>query len=234
MIALLPAGADPHELPEEMWEDYLKSYFAYWLTNVTVLSDYTVFSDSAPLETQDALCRKMNLLQRYLWKATKFPGPYPRRKRLVEMTATTALSIILYHIKGQHSGTHSVIEPNTCRFPFQKSKPHCPAGSSGHGKTELAKRMGGLLSLQSMLVDCTEVWVCVCVCVCVFPIRRGLASSSRSSHWAAQAMSSWIAQKWSTRHIWTERRRTCTRGIKTAAPGTTTKRVCWPEKCYIS
>ena len=104
MIALLSARADPHELPEEMWEDYVNSPARLHCTLVD--ESYCSSQPHNPLrwctmEIWDALGRILDPMQEYsLWKATKFLRPSTGRKRLVEVTATTALSIILCYIKG--------------------------------------------------------------------------------------------------------------------------------------
>jgi len=157
MIALLAEGANPYELPVEMWEDYLKSPSRLETTPVNEPCNPPGW---CTLELQDALCRNLNLLQRYsLWKSTKFPNPAPRKRQLGKETGTTALFGIPYHIIGQHPATRDVLQSVTSHILLRRSKPLVLlfAGPSGHGKTELALRMGDLLSLESVTVDCTEM-----------------------------------------------------------------------------
>lgn len=157
MIALLAAGSSPHDLPDDMWEGYLKSPSRL---EITPSNEPCNPLGWCTLEVQDALCRNMNLMQRYsLWKAMKFPNPPPRKRQLGKETDTTALFGIPYHIIGQHPATRDVLQSVTSHILLRRSKPLVLlfAGPSGHGKTELAVRMGDLLSLASVMVDCTEM-----------------------------------------------------------------------------
>jgi len=157
VIALLATGSSPFDLPDDMWKDYLKSPSR--LESTPVKEPYNTLG-WCTLDVQDALCRNLNLMQRYsLWKATKFPIPAPRKRQLGKETNTTALFGIPYHIIGQHAATRDVLQSVTSYILLRRSKPLVLlfAGPSGHGKTELAIRMGDLLSLESVMVDCTEM-----------------------------------------------------------------------------
>ncbi|KAL8823713.1 MAG: hypothetical protein Q9191_005612 [Dirinaria sp. TL-2023a] len=157
VIALLASGANPRDIPEEMWRDYRKSPARLQTTPATESIDPLAW---CTLEVQNALCRSLNLMQRYsLWKAEKFPKPSPKREQLAKLHDATALFGIPFHIVGQHPAINDVLESITSQLLFENPKPLVLlfAGPSGHGKTELAMRMGELMSLESMSVDCTEM-----------------------------------------------------------------------------
>lgn len=64
-----------------------------------------------------------------------------------------------YHIIGQTSAIKQVIDGVISHYMFDSDFPLVMlfTGASGHGKTEVAKRMGILLSLDIHIVDCTEM-----------------------------------------------------------------------------
>ena len=157
LAALLAAGADPHDLPEELWKDYLRSPSRLQITPTT--EPYNPLG-WCTLELQDALCRNLNLMQRYfLWKAEKLPKQFPREKQVAKANKTTALLTIPYYIIGQSRATKAAVVAIMSHILVKRSEPLILlfAGPSGHGKTELAMRMGELLSLSSLTVDCAEM-----------------------------------------------------------------------------
>lgn len=157
LIAVLAAGSSPYDLPDDVWKDYLKSPSRF---ETTPVNEPFISLKWCTRDVQDALCRNLNLMQWYsLWKATKFPNPPPRKRQLGKGTKITALFSIPYHIIGQHAATKDVLQSVTSCILLRRSKPLVLlfVSPSGHGKTELAMCMGGLLSLESITVDCTEM-----------------------------------------------------------------------------
>lgn len=165
MISLLAAGADPHEVPKELWQDYLKAPGRFPVTEVAGAERSLRW---CTVEVQDALSRTMNLLQTYsLWKADKVPRPLPRMKQFAGAFKSTPLFEAPFHLVGQLPAATQVVESITSHFLFEPSeclgsesfKPLVLlfVGQSGHGKTELARHMGYLLSLEMITVDCTEM-----------------------------------------------------------------------------
>lgn len=156
--ALLAAGADPHDVPEDLWQDYLKL--------PSRLPAAAPSLDWCTSDIQDALCRTINLMQTYsLWKADKLPRPLPRMKQCADVFDLAQLFEAPFSIIGQLPATEQVMESITSHFLFGACNPDEPfkplvllfTGQSGHGKTELAKRMGRLLSLDTISVDCAEM-----------------------------------------------------------------------------
>ena len=99
-------------------------------------------------------------MQRYcLWKASHLARATAVTNQIAEAFNIQELFEIHYHIVGQLSAAQQVINDITSHLLSGFRKPLVPlfAGPSGHGKTELASRMGRLLSLDIQHVDCTEM-----------------------------------------------------------------------------
>lgn len=60
---------------------------------------------------------------------------------------------------GQQPATQQVLQSIRCHIQLKTKAPLVLlfSGPSGHGKTELASRMGELLSLEILRIDCTEM-----------------------------------------------------------------------------
>lgn len=99
-------------------------------------------------------------MQRYcLWKASHLAKPTVVTNQVVEAFNVRKLFEIHYHIVGQLSAAQQIINDITCHLlsGFRKPLVLLFAGPSGHGKSELASRMGKLLALDIHHVDCTEM-----------------------------------------------------------------------------
>ena len=157
VIALLAAGANPYDVPIDMWQNYLRSPTKDRRQQLGV-TDIT--ETWCTTEIREALCRTFNLLQRYsLWKAAQLERPTVRGIQIAKSHNITPLFETPYHILGQQLATTQVLQRITTRFPFNSTKPLVLVltGLSGHGKTELARRMGDLLSLKLIVIDCTTM-----------------------------------------------------------------------------
>lgn len=155
VLALLAMGADPRDVPKDMWQDYIK---APRQDTPTMLVDG--FNQWCTDEIRTALCRNLNLLQRYaLWKAGNADRTTPRMLQCAAAWGMTPLFEVPYHIIGQHHSTQLVRQSILSHRLFDSATPlvFLFTGPSGHGKTELARRMGNLLSLDILSVDCTEM-----------------------------------------------------------------------------
>lgn len=156
VICLLALGAKPTDIPPDMWENPLKS--------PTREAPHVTASDPkyawCTTEVREALCRNLNLLQRYaLRKANLLTPPAPRMLQVAEAHELLPLFETPYHIIGQQLATSQVQESIISHYLFDTETPLVLllTGPSGHGKTELAKQMGELLSLQLHRVDCAEM-----------------------------------------------------------------------------
>jgi hypothetical protein len=104
--------------------------------------------------------RTVSLTQRYfLDKTSRTPVPSDRQMQVAQMHGAAALLGVSYFLIGQVSAARTVTSRLLSHLALPKSKPLVMvfAGPSGHGKTELARRMGELLSLEIETVDCTEM-----------------------------------------------------------------------------
>ena len=151
---LLAYGADPKVIPQEMWEDYIKvPSLALQRLQTSALSWCTP-------ELQALLVRNLNISQRYyLHKAytTKSVG-----KKMIQAASIHGIKKLLtvpYYLVGQSIAADMVLERLIGHFALNINRPIVMVfcGPSGHGKTALAKEMGGLLNIESLVIDCTEM-----------------------------------------------------------------------------
>ena len=155
VVALLAMGASPYDVPKDMWQDYLK---APTKADVNQLGAYDVHEAWCTAEIREALCKTLNLLQRYsLWKAAQIERPTARQIQVAKAYKMMPLFETPYYIFGQQIATTQVLKRITNRLLFNSTKPLVLffTGLSGHGKTELARRMGNLLTLGLLIIDCT-------------------------------------------------------------------------------
>ena len=154
---LLAFGADLMVIPEEMWRVFMK------------MPEDTVGTRSYPTpaaalwcgaEYRDALVRNLNLSQRYfLSKAADIGRPSPRMVQIAKLHGVTALLQAPYYFIGQDFAAAQAFERVMHHLAFGDKEPLVMvfAGPSGHGKTELALNMKALLSVEHIIVDCTEI-----------------------------------------------------------------------------
>lgn len=109
------------------------------------------------------LARTMNLTQRYyLNKSMRMKKPSIRARQVAKIRSSEALLGVPYFLIGQTAAANLVINHLLCHMiqnPVRQTRPLVMvfAGPSGHGKTELARKLGHLLSLELQVVDCTSV-----------------------------------------------------------------------------
>lgn len=154
VIQLLVMGADPNHIPEDMWQDPLQA------PQREKAKPNPDISKWCTAETRAALARTFNLMQRYcLRKASTLSVPSPRTLQIAKATATLPLFEVPYQIIGQQEPTRTVIDSIINLYMSDANRPLILllTGPSGHGKTELAKRMGSFLSLNSLFVDCARM-----------------------------------------------------------------------------
>lgn len=157
LFALLAMGADPYDLQRDLWCDYIK---APQKTSPKSPEASVTKYLWCSAEVRAALCRTFNLLQRYHFKmASLLPRKTPRQKQVAEAFNLTPLFEIPYQIIGQRLAAKTVQEWLMSYALHHIDMPLVLlfTGPSGHGKTELAKRMGKLLSLPFLKIDCTQL-----------------------------------------------------------------------------
>ena len=109
---------------------------------------------------RDALKRNLNLTQRYfLAKAAEIGPPSARMKQIAKAHGMTALLQALYCLIGQEFATSEAMESIIHHIAFGEEQPIVLvfAGPSRHGKTELALAMKDLLSVEHIVIDCSEI-----------------------------------------------------------------------------
>ncbi|KAL7786205.1 P-loop containing nucleoside triphosphate hydrolase protein [Trichoderma ceciliae] len=108
--------------------------------------------------TKTRLAKSINLTQRYfLEKSTKLKRPSAKRRQIAWLKNCQGLLGIPYFLVGQSVATELLIQRLLTHLMMPTKQPLvlCFAGPSGHGKTELARQLGHLLSLNLEVVDCT-------------------------------------------------------------------------------
>ncbi|QDS75402.1 hypothetical protein FKW77_003031 [Venturia effusa] len=105
------------------------------------------------------LAGAINITQRYyLQKSTTIPKIKEREQQVAAATGVSALLGIPYLLIGQTDAAISLRTTLLSHFLFETVQPLVLvfAGPSGHGKTELARKLSELLSLDMTNVDCTK------------------------------------------------------------------------------
>ena len=185
VVALLAVGASPYDVPKDMWQDYLN---APTKDKPRELEAIDIHETWCTTEIRKALCKTFNLLQRYsLWKAAQIDRPTVRQIQVGKAHNIMPLFEIPYYLFGQQLATTQVLQRITSRLLFTSQKPLVLlfTGLSGHGKTELARRMGGLLSLELMVVDCTMIYHDTDV-FGPWPPYRGFEAGSQLNNYLAE------------------------------------------------
>ena len=156
VISLLALGAKPTDIPQDLWVNPLKAPPIVESAVIASNPDYLWCAS----KVRKAMCANLNLMQRYaLRKASFLQPPEPRMLQVAEAHELLPLFETPYHIIGQQLATYQVSESIISHFLFDTETPLVLllTGPSGHGKTELAKQMGELLSLRLHRVDCAEM-----------------------------------------------------------------------------
>ncbi|KAI9780170.1 MAG: hypothetical protein M1839_007007 [Geoglossum umbratile] len=160
LTTLLSQGADASVIPKAFFTPYLSDLPA----NGPAKEALTDIDDEDKKWCKEyirpKLAAALGLSQRYfLDKTLKTKPPSGRQRWLAERYKSSAMLGISYFLIGQPTAAASLIERLLSYMMLPKKKPLVLlfAGPSGHGKTELAKRLGDLLSLEMERVDMTEM-----------------------------------------------------------------------------
>lgn len=158
VTSLLGLGASPYDIPKDMWVDYMKAPRA--VRDVNRPPELGSNPQWCVPEFRAALARTLNLTQRYfLAKTATLKRPSGRTKQVAAAHKVTALLEAPYHLIGQAHATDVLLSRVFGHIALCADMPLVLlyAGPSGHGKTELAKQMGTLMSVDTLVVDCTEM-----------------------------------------------------------------------------
>lgn len=157
VIALLAMGASPYQVPKDMWQDYIKAPTKHTPRRS---ADCDLYGTWCTTDVREALCRTFNLLQRYsFWYCAQTERPSVREIQVARAHSVLPLFEAPYYLLGQQLATTQVLQRITSHLLFSSRKPLVLlfTGPSGHGKTELARGLGALLSLEMFVVDCTTI-----------------------------------------------------------------------------
>ncbi|KAM5350229.1 hypothetical protein ACJ41O_006734 [Fusarium nematophilum] len=156
LSVLLSHGASPHVIPSETFTPYTKDP----LTSPPNDGQSSKATEWCTDATRARLARATNLTQRYyLERATEIKQPSKKRRQVVQRRNAQGLLGIPFFLVGQSIATELLTQRLVTHLMMPSKRPLvlCFAGPSGHGKTELARQLGHLLSLDLEVVDCTIV-----------------------------------------------------------------------------
>lgn len=154
VATLLSLGCSPATIPPDMYADIM-------ITPMEFVDEEAL--QKTPWCTRNLrarLARELNLTHRYLLnKASKLKPASPRKLQTARILKISSLLAVPYFIVGQTMATDMVCSSILAHLTIKSSHPLVMAfvGPPGHGKTELAKRMGELLSARIFTADCTEM-----------------------------------------------------------------------------
>lgn len=160
MVAtLLSLGTPPNLIPSDLYTPYHQD-----LPDVGRVLDISNPRDPITDWCTDAarshLQRTANLTQRYhLDRATKIKKASVRHRQVAKLKHAEPILGIPYFLIGQTMASGRLLQKLLSHLVIPSKRPLVLAfaGPSGHGKTELARRLGYLLGLDLEVVDCTIV-----------------------------------------------------------------------------
>ena len=155
---LLGLGASPNVIPSAFYTPYLQDLPETGPNDekLTDLSDENKkwCVGAARLK----IARTTTLSQRYyLERAATTKKPSIRQTQVAQKRNAESLLGIANFLIGQTMAAKTLLDKLLSHLTVPSKKPLVLvfAGPSGHGKTELARRLGSLLSLELEVVDCT-------------------------------------------------------------------------------
>ena len=155
---LLGLGASPDVIPSAFYSPYLQDLPEHGPSDDS-LKDLTDEQKSWCKDiARGKLARTCTLSQRYyLERAAKTKKPSRRQHQVAERMKAEPLLGIANFLIGQTTAAKALLDTLLAHITEPGKKPLVLvfAGPSGHGKTELAKCLGHLLSLELEVVDCT-------------------------------------------------------------------------------
>lgn len=160
VVTLLSAGADPKIIPASLYalhdDPALQTIPREGQTSDAIAANQQWCTGAAKTK----LAAGINIThQYYLDKASKTKKPSDRHRWLVQRRNAEALFGLPYFLVGQTVAVGLLWKKLLSHLVIhgKRSRPLvlCFAGPSGHGKTELARRLGHILSLELEVIDCT-------------------------------------------------------------------------------
>lgn len=162
VATLLSLGADGSAIPETFYCPYDEDLPSEGPPEAnfkeTWKAEETLWCQPPPI--RKLFTETINITQRYyLHRSLKLAKPTERQRWVAARHDSTDLFAVPYFLIGQSAATDLL----TKKFLHYMLRRHDQplvlafAGPSGHGKTELARRLGVLLSLEMQVSDCTIV-----------------------------------------------------------------------------
>lgn len=160
VATLLSLDASPLSIPSPIYTPYFRNL------PDDVLNDEELKSIGRQTERwltkniRAKLVRTAHLTHRYnLERASKTPRPSARHWQIAHRKNAVALLGLPYFLIGQSIASNHLLQKFLAHLAVPSRKPLVLvfAGPSGHGKTELARRLGYLMNLELEVVDCTIV-----------------------------------------------------------------------------
>ncbi|KAI4214648.1 MAG: hypothetical protein LQ351_002721 [Letrouitia transgressa] len=149
-------GADPNDLPQSWWLNFLAKPQQL---DPRATTENRNMQWCKPV-IQLILIRTFNLAQRYaFWKASHQQRLTPRGHQSFDEFGISPLKEISLHMVGQHQACEKATSRIRNHVYRHSNVPLVLlfAGPSGHGKSELAKQLGSLLSTECREIDCTQM-----------------------------------------------------------------------------
>jgi len=154
---LLSLGASPDIIPSAFYLPYLQDLPETGPSDDS-LKDLDEHQKWCKGAARVKLGRTTTLSQRYyLERAAKTKKPSVRQTQVAQKRNAEPLLGIANFLIGQNMAAKTLLDKLLSHLTVPSKKPLVLvfAGPSGHGKTELARRLGSLLSLELEVVDCT-------------------------------------------------------------------------------
>jgi len=153
---LLAAGCDPTTIPMDMWFKFLETPTKVPNPSIKVPTDSLQPSAWCTPRIRSILAPSLHLTHRYLLHlAHGLASLRPRMLQISKAHKMTELSKLPYFLIGQRPATDIVMKHVYSHISLGSRTPLVMgfAGPSGHGKTELARAMGDLLSVKTVVID---------------------------------------------------------------------------------
>jgi len=154
VATILSLGASPFIIPTAFYSPFCRDL----PDNGPELEGLEAEQQWCTEAAKEKLSKTMNLTQRYyLERSSKTKKPSIRHRQIALRRNAESLLGIPYFLIGQTTAANLLLRKLLSHLMIPSKKPLVLvfAGPSGHGKTELARRLGYLLSLALEVVDCT-------------------------------------------------------------------------------
>lgn len=155
---LLSLGASPDVIPSAFYLPYIQDLPETGPKDVSLKDLGDENKKWCKGAARVKLARTSTLSQRYyLERAAKTKKPSIRQTQVAQKRNAEPLLGIANFLIGQTTAAKTLLDKLLSHLTVPSKKPLVLvfAGPSGHGKTELARRLGNLLSLELEVVDCT-------------------------------------------------------------------------------